>query len=63
MKPAEAIVFHSETGAPADDPWKGVLEDECEDMISLSVGVGSVPYGEPVPSSGSFPLILITTPD
>lgn len=43
MNPAEAIVFHSETDAPADDPWKGVLEDECEDIISLSVGVGRVP--------------------
>jgi hypothetical protein len=53
------MVFHSETVVPADDPWKGVLEDECEDIISLSVGVGRVPYGEPEPSSGSFPCMRV----
>jgi len=43
LNPVEAIVFQSDTDAPADDPWKGVLEDECEDRISVSVGVGRVP--------------------
>jgi len=50
----EAMAFHSDTEAD-EDPWNGVLEDECDDKMSLSVGVGRVPYGDPDASSGSLP--------
>lgn len=36
------MAFHSDTEAD-EDPWNGVLDDECDDKISLSVGVGRVP--------------------
>lgn len=57
LKPELAIAFHSDTELAADDPWNGVLADEWLERISLSAGVGSVPYGDPTVSSGSWPCI------